>query len=150
MKSQSFKLFVVTLIIGIVAVVSAFAQENMKFNVPFDFQVGNEKLDAGDYEMRKLDSKKFLLRNTETKKSIVLAPTAQVGFERETKTEKLVFNRYDKTYFLREIHAERGNLGKEMTESKAERNFRKRSIKDNPQIADNKVEPEKVSINSTQ
>ena len=67
MKLQSLKLFVATLVIGIFAVSSAFAQQSLDFEIPFDFQIGKTQMKAGKYEMRKLNSKKFILRNIENK-----------------------------------------------------------------------------------
>ncbi|MEZ5424822.1 MAG: hypothetical protein R2747_01035 [Pyrinomonadaceae bacterium] len=150
MRSSLFKLYAAALIIGIAAVGSAFAQQTMTFNVPFDFQIGKEKHDAGKYEMRTLDNAKFLLKNVETGENMILVSGAQVGDERTVETQKLVFNRYGETYFLREVYARAGTVGRELTESKAERKIRQNRRKDDPQLADNKSEPAKVTVNSAQ
>ncbi len=150
MKSQLLKLYAVALIIGIVAVGSAFAQQTLQFNVPFDFQIGKEKLDAGKYEMLVLSNSRYLLKSVETNEKVLISSNIQVGNERSVKSEKLVFNRYGDTYFLRQIFARPATVGTEITETKAERNVRNNFEEENLKIADNKSKPEKVSINSAQ
>jgi hypothetical protein len=147
MKSQSLKLFVATLVIGIFAVGSAFAQQNLGFEIPFDFQIGEKQFDAGKYEIQKLDIAKYVLKNVETNKSMIIVTDGQVGIENSVKKEKIVFNRYGKTYFLREIYAARGTVGRGLYETKSEKRIRKGFV---PNLAENKSKPEQVSINSTQ
>ncbi len=148
MKSQSFKLFVATLVIGLFTVGSAFAQGNLSFNIPFDFQVGKHKLESGKYEMQRLDNSKFILKNVETNSSTIVITSGSAGTD-STKIENLIFNRYGETYFLRQVFAVRGTAGRETGESKAESKIRKNLFEDEPKLAKNKENfPEKVSINS--
>ncbi len=149
MKTQSFKLFIATLVIGIATVTSAFAQTNVNFEIPFDFQIGKKQMDAGKYQIRQMDAKKYILKNVETNKSMFLIADAQVGDERTVKTESLAFNRYGNTYFLREIYARSATVGSELGESKSERKIRKNN-KNNPKLAQNKSKPERVLISSAQ
>lgn len=144
MKTQSLKLLVAALVIGIFATGSVFAQQNLGFEIPFDFQIGKNQLDAGKYEIRKLDMAKYVLKNVETNKSMIIVTDGQVGVERSVKVENLVFNRYGDTYFLREIYATRGNVGRSLYETKSEKRIRKQNL------AENKSKSEQVSINSTQ
>lgn len=148
MKMQSLKLFAATLIIGIFAVSSALAQQSLEFEIPFDFQISKTQMKAGKYKIKKIDNKKFILKDVETNKSMLFVTTAQVGNERSVKTENIVFNRYGNTYFLREIYALRATVGNDIGETKAERIVRKEQEKSYPNLAKNKTE--KVSVNSTQ
>jgi hypothetical protein len=150
MKIQSFKLFVATLVIGIISVGSVFAQNSVNFEIPFDFQIGNSKMESGKYQIRKMGGKKFLLKNTDNKTSMFVIADTRVGIERDIKIENIVFNRYGDTYFLREIYTRRGNPGREIGESKAEKRVRGNHSKDKLRLAQNKLKPEQVSIKSTQ
>ncbi len=148
MKSQSLKLFVAALIVGLFTVGSAFAQ-SLSFNVPFDFQIGKTKLESGKYEMRKLDSTKYLFRNTTNKQSVIVVSDSQIGTESSVNIEQLVFNRYGETCFLRQIFADRNNVGRELSESKSERNLRRALDADSSEgIAKNRQKPEQVSVAS--
>lgn len=148
MKPLLLKLYAAAFIIGIIGAGSAFAQHTLNFKVPFDFQVGNEKFEAGKYQMRVLETSKYILKNTETKRSIFISAAAQAGQEPSAKIEKLMFNRYGKTYFLRQVFPVRGSVGSELTLSRAEKDTRKTFFEENPRIAGKKAEPEQVSISS--
>ena len=73
--------------------------------IPFDFNVGNKNLPAGDYAIALVDfieSRNVLtIRETNSKESqtIMFFPKSR---ESVTSTE-IAFNRYDKEYFLTEI-----------------------------------------------
>lgn len=148
MKLQSLKLFVATLVIGIFAVNSAFAQQSLDFEIPFDFQIGKTQMKAGKYKIKKMKNKTFSLTDVEKNKSTLFLTTAQVGNERSVKTENIVFHRYGNSYFLREIYVLRATVGDEIGETKAERIVRKEYEKAYPKLVKNKTE--KVSVNSTQ
>ena len=74
MKKQSLKLFAAALVLGIFTVLasanSARAQNVLNFNVPFEFSVGNKTMPAGSYDLRKLNSSRYILRNAETKENL--------------------------------------------------------------------------------
>lgn len=125
MKLQSLKLFVATLFIGICAAVPSFAQSTVGFEIPFDFQVGKAKFTAGKYEVRKMDTQKYVLVNPETRKSLIVIALAPVGDGKDVRTAKLVFNRYGETHFLREIYQTKGTVGAGLAESKAEKQIRR-------------------------
>jgi hypothetical protein len=150
MKMQSLKLFVATMVICLFAVGSAFAQSNLSFNIPFDFQVGKSKLDAGKYEVKWLDSSKFILKNVETESSSIVVTSGQAGTDISTKTEQIVFNRYGDKYFLRQIFAKQGTTGRELGETKYEKNVRKNLYTAEPNLAKNRAKVEQVTVNSTQ
>jgi hypothetical protein len=148
MKMQSLKLFVAAAAIAIFTVSSAYAQQVLKFDVPFQFQIGKAKLDAGKYEMRQLDNSKYLLRNAETGKSSIVVSLAQAGTNESTKSEKLVFNRYGNVYFMRQLFVKTGTAGRELGESSAERKLRKNSNNDDEKLAKLSAERETIAVNA--
>ncbi len=148
MKMQSLKLFVAAAAIAIFTVSSAYAQQVLKFDVSFQFQIGKAKLDAGKYEMRQLDSSKFLLRNVETGKTGIVVSLAQAGTNESSESEKIVFNRYGNVYFMRQLFVKTGTAGREIGESSAERKLRKNSNNDDEKLAKISVERETVAVNA--
>jgi hypothetical protein len=59
----------------------------------------------------------------------------------------VTFNRYGETYFLRSVFEKQGTDGKQILESKYEKQVRTRTgVKEN-QLAGEKRQPEKVSVN---
>ncbi len=145
MKMQSLKLFVTAAAIAIFTVSSAYAQQVLKFDVPFQFQIGKAKLDAGKYEMRQLDSSKFLLRNAETGKTGIVVSLAQAGANESSTAEKIVFNRYGNVYFMRQLFVKTGTAGREIGESSAEKNIRKTGESDD-KLAKTSTKRETVAI----
>lgn len=147
---QSLKLFIAALVVGIAGIGTAFGQTPLSFEIPFDFQVGKTEMKAGKYELHKMGDKKFVLKNIESNESQFIISDAQVGNEKSVTVEKIVFNRYGETYFLREIYNRRGTVGRELGESKTEKKVRKDYQEKNPQLAKDKSLRRQVSINSTQ
>jgi hypothetical protein len=145
MKKQSLKLFIATLVIGIATVSSAFAGPTLNVTIPFDFQIGNKTLKAGDYQIRKVDNNKLVLQHIASNKTRFVYTDVSVGVGRLVNVEKIVFNRYGDTYFLKEIYTHRGTAGRRLLESKAERKIRLNENR-NPRLALKRTKPEKISI----
>ena len=89
--------------------VSARAQSGKpeyRANIPFDFNVGNKTLPAGEYLVALVDfieSRNVLtIRETKSEKSqtVMFAPKSS---KEPVELSKLAFNRYDNHYFLTEI-----------------------------------------------
>lgn len=148
MKKQSFKLFALALVLGLFTVLgtasSANAQSVLRFNIPFEFNVGTEKYAAGKYEMKKINSSVFLLRNVEEGKAFLIGTDNDVEQNKNLKFEGIIFNRYGETYFLREIFAHRA-YGREISESKLEKEIR--SQESNLAKSDSKKEQFSISAN---
>lgn len=150
MKSQSLKLFAIAFVLGLVTIFaagSANAQTRSSFETSFDFHVGKDKLSAGKYELQKIEFGKYLLRSVETKKSrIIYFEIAERNTESEM-PQRISFNRYGETYFLRSIFEEENADGKQIIESAYEKQIRKSAEARENQLADKKGKPEKVSVN---
>lgn len=146
MKKQSFKIFALALALGLFTVlgtaVSAKAQEVLRLDIPFDFHVGGGKHAAGKYEMKRISSSVFLLRNSDKGKGFLVITDADAGQNKNVKSESVVFNRYGEIYFLREIFAHRA-YGREIGESKLEKKIRRQETN----LA-NKSDGERITISA--
>lgn len=152
MKKQSLKLFAAALALGVFAILAtanpAKAQDILKFEVPFEFNVGGEKMSAGNYDLKKINTSRYLLRNTETKEKMIVVFGTDIAKKGETKAESLVFNRYGETYFLRQLFVNSNQPGKEILESKQERWIRKSESE--TQLAKNQTKVGIAAISSAQ
>ena len=101
---------------------SAVAQGHaVKANVPFDFAVGNSHLPAGTYTITSADSRSStgVMIRSESGKIAVLAMANADG--KQSKTGKLVFDKYGDQYFMREILCSNVDMNVELPVSKAEK-----------------------------
>lgn len=150
MKSQSLKLFAIACVLGLATIFasanSANAQTNLSFETPFDFNVGKDKLSAGKYELRKLNSGKYLLRNAETKVARLVVFDIAASNKASSKAERVIFNRYGKTYFLNGVFDKRGADGREISETNYEKQFRKGTLNREDKLADEKEKLTKVEV----
>lgn len=125
MKTQFFRFLVLTFAFLIFSV-AAFAQSNpMSVEIPFNFHVGNEKLAAGKYNIRRISANSFLLRSEDGEGKVLVQTPLTLEVEKSAASEKLVFNRYGNKYFLRQIFANRANVGRSLYESKTEKMTRR-------------------------
>jgi hypothetical protein len=152
MKSQSLKLFAAAFVLGLglvfASATSANAQDKISFDIPFEFHVGSKKLAAGKYEFTKIGEKSFSLRNAETGDSRIVVFPAMTGKKGAASGESIVFNRYDKTYFLSSLFDVRANFGRQILETGYEKKIRRGMTVNENQLADKKKTPEQVSVNS--
>jgi hypothetical protein len=150
MKSQSLKLFAMAFVLGLVAIFAAGsvnAQSKMAFEAPFEFHVGKDTLSAGKYELRKLEYGKYLLTNLDSRQARIVLFDVALTNKDESADERVVFNRYGETYFLRGVFEKQGAEGRETLESKYERQIRRGGAADREnQLASEKSKPEKVSV----
>lgn len=114
----------------------------MIVEIPFDFYVKNEKLAAGKYEVQKNSENVFILRRAETGEQIILVSQITLGMK-EKEPERIIFNRYGNEYFLRSLYWNRKANGRDLGESKTEKNIRKNE--DERQLAE-KSKPKAVSV----
>jgi hypothetical protein len=113
---------------------SAFAGDKvLTVEIPFDFYVKNEKLEAGKYEVKKNTESIFVLRSVETGKQILMTATISTANDND-KIERVVFNQYGDRYFLRSVFWHRTASGRDLGESKTERKIRKEA-QDDSQLA---------------
>jgi len=93
---------VIVALAGVSAPAVIYAQSQLGLNIPFDFYVGSQKFEPGDYTV--LVSGSYLKISDRRNHSVFVltSPVANPGW-RSTSGGALVFNRYDNYYFLTEV-----------------------------------------------
>jgi len=110
------------------AVASANAQLSIpiRARIPFDFNVGDKKLPAGEYTFSRLsvvsDSKVMLVRGVGVG---VLQSTFDAEVLRPKNESRLVFHKYGDQYFLEQIWTGGEQEGTELPESRGERTIQR-------------------------
>jgi hypothetical protein len=108
---------------------AAFAQSNevMRADIPFEFRIGTTILPAGHYELRPEIVRGVLWIRCRDCKASALILMNRVEAGKTTELATLLFNRYDKVYFLSRVRIPEYSQGKELSKSKAELEFARNS-----------------------
>jgi hypothetical protein len=138
MKKQAFGILTMFSLLLVVTAASVHAQsKRSSINIPFNFNVGQRTLPAGEYTvepLRKDSHTVWLVENRSQHASVLFTTTA--AWTRETPEEtKLVFNRYDNQNFLSQIWIAGDNSGRQLQRRQSEL-----------QLAKNGIQPEKVFV----
>lgn len=146
MKKQAYKIF--TLIALFLALTAASAQAQsrgtIEVQIPFDFIVGDTHLPAGTYSVKQLsrnDAKALLVRSSQDAKDSAVVITNAVQANTEQTEARLVFHKYGERYFLSQVWASEGRTGRELYESKAERQLAKEQ-----KVAKKETKPETLEV----
>jgi len=145
MKKQLL-LIATTLSLCLMLSVAAHAQmtRQMTVNVPFAFYVGKTALPAGTYTVYGTSTNTgdgFLLRNADGHvKAVFNGQQVQSVAQSVARVE---FRRYDDKYFLARVWAEGNNIGRELQQSRFERETAK---DDAHHLAQKGVKPEIVTV----
>ena len=99
-----------------------FAQANPRLiaQVPFDFEMANLKLAAGEYEVidNTLHNYVLVRNNEDNRSAIALGTIIRLG-GLEPKNTRLVFNKYGDRYFLSELW--HPSISRQLSKSKSEK-----------------------------
>lgn len=126
MKKQAYTVIAMMVLIGSMTV-AAQAQNNgrpqLVADIPFQFNVGNKTLPAGEYLIRSVsDTSPIVVLNIlsrDGKGSAMLTMTSVHG--KTPDRGKLLFNRYGSQYFFAQTWVHGNNIGLEAGRSRAER-----------------------------
>ena len=140
--------------IGVAMVGSAHAQslaERIKVNIPFDFQVVDKKLPAGEYLVQRLpqsssDTVLMVSNVADGQTAIRLTSATQTTTPKEKGT--LIFHRYGDQYFLFQVWPPAGETGRVLPRSRSEREAKQSH--DLARTSTNKTGVETVTIVSGQ
>jgi len=105
--------------------VSAQSGNRLTVSIPFDFDAGGVKLEAGDYSVKRVSTNALLFRNELSKKSVVVLAPISVHRSRTDLPEGMTFRRYGNEYFLAEIWTNQAADGRAFNVSKAEKRLAK-------------------------
>jgi hypothetical protein len=104
----------------LLALTVGYAQEGrIKVDIPFAFNVGAQRFQAGEYSLTPLLQHTFQLRNQRGEFVTGFAANS-VQAPKPTRTPTLVFNRYQQRYFLSQIWTAGENIGQQLPHSSSE------------------------------
>jgi len=89
-------------------------------NIPFDFVVGSEELQAGEYRVEAASSTGMAMKISGEHKGVYRL-SSTITASRRAEKGKLVFHRYGNRYFLAEIWTPGESVGRELLKSKDEK-----------------------------
>lgn len=147
MKTQVLRFFAMVILLITVAFVSALASasaqtpgHNIRAAVPFEFNIGDQRLPAGEYSIGRLNSDGMQLRisNVDSNESANRLTSAVIASAPQAQT-MLMFNRYGDRYFLSQVWTVGETTGRELRKSASERAMAS-------ELAKNKTAAETVTI----
>src|SRR5262249_51256039 len=103
--------------------ISVYAQSRTligKVEIPFDFSVRDKTLPAGIYRFERTFQDVLLIRSEDAREACV-SLTMPVRAKETPETGRLLFHRYDETYFLFQIWEPGSDSGREILKSRTER-----------------------------
>jgi len=103
----------------LISVPSIFAQELVRAKVPFDFKVGNTAMPAGSYTISSVSQSAISISNRQEHAGVLAVVRSE--YANKDQSPKLVFHKYGDQYFLAQIWTGSGNAGKQLPESKLEK-----------------------------
>jgi len=113
--------FTTPALLALFAAVSAFGQQGMTFDVPFEFRVGTTVMPAGEYKVTQSPNTGLADIACEACKADVRVMTHAGGRNSAANQSRLVFNRYGDRYFLSSVWQSGLDTGRVLPESKDER-----------------------------
>ena len=126
MKKQAYTMIALLVLVGSMAVAAqaqTSGRRQLIANIPFQFNVGNKTLPAGEYSVRQVnpdsDCGVLLLSSRDGNASALIQVDSVIGKAQET--AKLTFHRYGNKYFFAQAWIDGDNTGMQAPKSKAER-----------------------------
>jgi hypothetical protein len=111
-------------ILALLAAASAFGQQSLRYDVPFEFHFANTVMPAGQYDVNVAvgNARHLLSLRCSTCQANMIATTYPIGGGTDVSTEgRLVFNKYGETYFLSQVWSPGYSQGGAVNKSKTER-----------------------------
>src|ERR1700730_1018244 len=124
MKRQAYTVIAMIVLGGSMAVATkaqSFGGTHLVANIPFQFNVGNKILPAGEYQVWSInDSSKVVLIQSQNGKASAMLRMSTVERKSQDRT-MLIFNRYGNHYFLAQTWVYGATSGLQAPKSRAER-----------------------------
>ena len=152
MKKQAFRTISMLSFLLVLAAVSVNAQRlsdnSIAVNIPFDFAVGQTKLPAGKYTLRRIalpsSYDRLVIQSADGRGDTRTFMTGPKRTSEVQKQSNLVFNRYGDQYFLSQVWMAGSDTGRDLFQSRNERNLAKES-----KLARSKSEHQKVVLTAS-
>ena len=126
MKKQAYTMIALLVLVGSMAVAAqaqTSGRRQLIANIPFQFNVGNTTLPAGEYSVRLVnpnsDHAVLQLRDRVGNAGAIIQVDSVIGKAQES--AKLTFHRYGNKYFFAQAWIDGDNTGMQAPKSKAER-----------------------------
>lgn len=127
MLKHSWKVITFALILSISAVVVSAANtatsSTVTFDVPFDFQIGNDKYEAGTYRVKRENQNTVLVESLDGSDAKFILAGNSNDILKSFDHSRLTFYKYGDRYFLRKINSP--SVSAYVTESRDEKELRK-------------------------
>ena len=146
MKRQAYTIISMIVLVGSMAV-AAQAQTSgrtqLVASIPFEFNVGNKTLPAGEYTVRQVnpasDHAVLQLRSKDGEATAMVQMTTVIGKAQES--AKLIFNRYGNHYYFAQAWVDGENAGLQAPKARSERAAKR-------ELAGIKMATESVALSS--
>lgn len=131
MKKQAFRTITVLSFLLVLAAVSVNAQrlsdDSIAADIPFDFAVGQTKLPAGNYILRRIalpsSHDRLVIQSADGRGDRHTSITMPNRTSEMQNQSKLIFNRYGDQYFLSQVWMAGSDTGRDLFQSRNERNL---------------------------
>ena len=123
MKKLAFTVFTLLSLIFSLSAISGYAQSKTligRVEIPFDFSIRDKTLPAGIYRVERIFQDVILIRSEDGQEACV-SLTMPVRAKETPETARLLFHRYDETYFLFQIWEPGSDDGRQVLKSRTER-----------------------------
>ena len=152
MKKQAFRTITMLSLLLLLAAVSVNAQRlsdnSIAVNIPFDFAFGETKLSAGNYTLRRIvlpsSYDRLVIQSADGRGVTHTGMTRPNRTSEVQKQSNVVFNRYGDQYFLSQVWLAGSDTGRDLFQSRKERNLAKES-----KLARSKSEHQKVVLTAS-
>ena len=104
------------------------SKQQLRFNVPFDYKVGNATMKAGDYSVQRAgDTENALLIRGNGSSAFTLSGSVSGKAAGE---DKLVFNKYGDQYFLAQVWMQGEETGAQLPRTSTENELMSKASRD--------------------
>jgi hypothetical protein len=143
MKKQALRFFAMVLLVIMVAFISALASSvsaqtpshNINANIPFEFNVGDQTLPAGQYKVGRVSIDATMMAAINRNIAVgAHSPTIPVKNSMRKNQSTLVFRRYGSRYFLAEIWRSGEMQGRALLKTRQERAIERELAKNNQEV----------------
>jgi hypothetical protein len=146
MTKKLYSTFAMLSLFLMLAVVSVQAQSGGKLEVtvPFDFQIGDQTLPAGEYSIKRLTQNSMLVESADGQRSVIAQTPGAVEKSGKAARERVVFRQYGDQYFLAQVWMVRDGAGRGLIKSDAERQAARAQS-----LASGSAKPRQIEIAAT-
>lgn len=113
------------LLMSLAVAAGAQTRGSIRASIRFDFVVGEKRMLAGDYTVRRVSTNSFVLRRDDGKDTTIVFAPVSMRQRDEGSPERLVFTQIGSQYFLTQLWTNRQTDGRALSRPKAEERLAK-------------------------